>query len=131
MSDNRARVWFSLFVLVVFCLGGAVGLLLGRHLTPGSASMFAIHGMGPVSPPILPPPEVLKTIEDQLQLDATQRAQVQRIFDEHRAHLEQVHREAQQRFGEEARGLHTEIRAVLRPDQQERFDRFLQQQHIR
>ena len=131
MSDNRARIWFSLFVLAVFCLGGAVGMLLDRHMMPGPGGMSAIHGMGPTGPPVLPPPEVIRGIEDQLQLDATQRAQVQRIFDEHRARLEQVHRDAQQRFAEEAHGLHVEIRALLRPDQQERFDRFLQQQHIR
>ena len=35
MSDNRARIWFALFVLVVFCLGGAGGFFLGRQLPQG------------------------------------------------------------------------------------------------
>lgn len=131
MSDNHARVWFSLFVLAVFCLGGGAGILVGRHLTPGPGGMLAMHGLGPEGPPAVPPPEVIRAVEDQLQMDPAQRAQVERIVDEHRGRLEQVHREAQQRFAEEARGLHAEIRALLRPDQQERFDRFLQQQHIR
>lgn len=143
MSDNRARFWFSLFVLAVFCLGGAIGFVLGRHLPPpqGTEDMFGLHmrHVGPdlhdpggpaAAPPMLPPPEVLTQIEDELQLDAAQRTQVQKIFDEHRDRLEEVHRDAQQRFVREARGLHAEIRALLRPDQQQRFDRFLQQHHM-
>lgn len=144
MSDNRARIWFSLFVLAVFCLGGALGFALGRHLPPpgGPGDMvFGLHmghmgrmlhatGRPPGPPPILPPPEVLRQFEDQIGLDATQRAQVQKIFDERGARLEQVHRDAQQQFEREARDLHAAIRAVLRPDQQQRFDRFLEQQHM-
>jgi hypothetical protein len=36
-----------------------------------------------------------------------------------------VHREARERFDKEQRDLHTAIRAVLRPEQQARFDTFL------
>lgn len=142
MADNRSRIWFSLFVLAVFCCGGALGFALGRHLPPPDdpGEMFGLH-MGhlprmlhpagrPPGPPMLPPPEVLKQIEDELQLDAVQRVQVQKIFDEHRDRLEQVHRDAQQRFDQEARALHSDIRALLRPDQQQRFDRFLEQHHM-
>ena len=32
MSDNRTRIWFSLFVLAVFCVGLATGLLIGRRI---------------------------------------------------------------------------------------------------
>lgn len=143
MSDSRARMWFSLFVLAVFCLGVAAGVALGRRLPapedPGE--MFGLHvghlarmlhstARPPGPPPVLPPPEVLREIEDELQLDATQRAQVQKIFDEHRDRLEAVHRDAQGRFEQEARSLHGDIRAILRPDQQQRFDRFLEQHHM-
>jgi uncharacterized membrane protein len=144
MSDNRARIWFSLFVLAVFCFGGAAGFVLGRHLPPpdDSGAAFGLHmshlgpmlhstkGRPPGPPPLLPPPEVLEKIEDELQLDPAQRTQVQKILDEHRDRLEQVHSDAQQRFDQEARGLHAEIRALLRPDQQQRFDRFLEQHHM-
>jgi hypothetical protein len=34
MADNRARIWFSLFVLAVFCVGGAAGFVIGRHAPP-------------------------------------------------------------------------------------------------
>jgi len=36
-----------------------------------------------------------------------------------------VHREARERFDREQRELHDAIRAVLRPDQQQKFDRFV------
>jgi hypothetical protein len=144
MSDNRARIWFSLFVLAVFCLGGALGFALGRHLPPPEdpGAAFGLHlthlgpmlhstkGRPPGPPPVLPPAEVLKEIEDELQLDAAQRAQVQKVVEEHRDRLEQVHRDAQTRFDREARALHSDIRALLRPDQQQRFDRFLEQHHM-
>ena len=32
MFDNRPRIWFSLFVLAVFCVGLASGVLLGRRM---------------------------------------------------------------------------------------------------
>ena len=34
MPDSRP-IWFSLFVLAVFCLGGAGGFFVGRHAPPG------------------------------------------------------------------------------------------------
>ena len=40
MSDNRVRIWFSLFVLAVFCVGLAGGVVIGRRLTARRA--FAI-----------------------------------------------------------------------------------------
>lgn len=145
MSDNRARIWFSLFVLAVFCVGGAGGFLLGRHLPPPGRPgdmIFghfhpgrvgpAVHPMdAPPGPPaVLPPPEMLAQMEDQLGLDVSQRAQVQKIFDERGSRLEQLHRDAQAQFEREARELHAAIRAILRPDQQQKFDRFLQQRHM-
>ena len=32
MSDSRVRIWFSLFVLVVFCVGLAGGVLVDRAM---------------------------------------------------------------------------------------------------
>jgi hypothetical protein len=137
MPDNRARIWFSVFVLAVFCLGGGVGLFVGWHVPPPRAHGFlGLHagpppggpgpwdGRGPM--PAMPPPEMLRRIEDDLQLDATQRQQVEKLMDERRDRLEAIHREARDKFNREARGLHEEIRAILRPDQQLKFDRFLE-----
>lgn len=149
MSDSRARIWFALFVLAVFCFGGAGGFLLGRHVPPGP--FFAggpqppgpdplglggpggpgrrgrggpPFGRGPGGPPPLPP-EVMNRLASELELDAAQHEQVKKILDDRRERLDQVHREARERFDKEQRDLHAAIRAVLRPEQQARFDKFL------
>jgi hypothetical protein len=140
--DSRARIWFSLFVLAVFCLGGAGGFVLGRHMpaTPAAGEFDANSrgfgrsggparggppfGRGPGGPPALRP-ELVNRLTSELQLDASQQAQVKKILDERRDRFEQVHREARDRFDKEQRDLHEAIRAVLHPDQQQKFDSFL------
>ena len=47
MSDNRARIWFALFVLAVFCLGGAGGFFLSRLVPRGP---FSAGRPGPGDP---------------------------------------------------------------------------------
>jgi hypothetical protein len=139
MSDNRARIWFALFVLAVFCLGGAGGFLVGRHLPPspggpGAGFFGGRGGMGRGGPPFGRgaggppglPPDLLNALSRQLQLDASQREQVQKLLEDRRDRFEQVHRDARDRFEKEQRELQVAIRALLRPDQQPRFDEFLQ-----
>jgi hypothetical protein len=150
VSDNHQRIWFSSFVLVVFCLGGIVGYRLGGHrpLAPffasGPPSRPDVEGPGFGGPgprrggpgrggpppfgrgPHGPPPgELVNRLTSELQLDAGQQAQVRKILDDRRDRLEAVHREARERFDKEQRDLHAAIRAMLRADQQGKFDRFL------
>jgi hypothetical protein len=137
VSDSRARIWFALFVLAVFCLGGAGGFVLGRHVPPppGGPGLFAGRGgPGRGGPPLFArgfggppplPPDIVNRLTSELQLDATQQEQMKKILDEHRGHLDTVHREARERFDTEQRELHAALRAVLRQDQQAKFDRFL------
>ena len=147
MSDSRARIWFALFVLAVFCLGGAGGFILGRHAPafpgpgdpatllgrprPGPEGRIAGgppfgrgRGPGPAGPAGLPP-EVAERLANDLQLDDAQRAQFRTLLDGHRAKFEQVHRDARERFDREQRELHDAIRAILRQDQVQRFDQFI------
>ena len=155
MSDNRTRIWFSLFVLAVFCLGGAGGFFLGRQVPRGPFFGFGpprpgavdgpggfggpgapgprrggpgrggpLFGGGPGGPPPLPP-EMVNRLASELQLDRAQQEQLRKILDERRERLDAVHRDARERFDKEQRELHAAIRAMLRADQQERFDRFL------
>jgi hypothetical protein len=149
MTDNRARVWFSLFVLVVFCAGGALGFIVGRHAPPpgepGGAFDGGSEGRGP-RPPFGPgrrggpppfgrgagggppplPPDLVARLTSELSLDSAQQDQVKKILDEHRAHLDQVHREARDRFDKEQEELQNAVRGVLHPDQQEKFQHFLE-----
>lgn len=151
MSDNRARIWFSLFVLVVFCLGGAGGFVIGRHAPPGP--FFTGAGgppPGPAGPPFGGPgapgprrggpgrgglfgrggppplsPGMINQLTSALELDAPQQDQLKKILDDRRDRFEAVHREARERFDKEQLDLHAAIRAVLRPEQQVKFDKFL------
>jgi hypothetical protein len=154
VSDNRARIWFSLFVLAVFCLGGAGGFVLNRLLPPGRFARGVapgdpgfegrggfggpggpgirrggpgrgpLFGRGPGGPGPLPP-EMVNRLTSELELDAAQRGELKKILDDRRGRLEDVHREARERFDKEQRDLQAAIRAMLRPDQQTRFDQFL------
>lgn len=145
MPDSRARVWFALFVLVVFCAGLGTGMFIGRHMGPPEpgAMLGFLHGGGggrgrggPFGPgtgfgmmrgggsPAIPP-GLVGRLEEELNLDDAQRAQVQKILDERRDRLEQIHRDARDRFAKESQGLHDAIRAILRPDQQQKFDEWL------
>ena len=138
MPDSRP-IWFSTFVLVVFCLGGIAGWLLGTHVPPprpGGPGIFGGRGRpgplggpppfsrGPGGPGALPP-EIVNRLSSELDLDSPQREQVKKILDDRRDRFEAVHRDARERFDKEQRDLHAAIRAVLRPEQQVKFDRFL------
>lgn len=152
MPDNRVRIWFALFVLVIFCLGGAGGFILARHLPPfpegpgarggpavgpgfgrgrggGRGDSLPPFGRGPGARgpggPAGLPPEVAGRLADQLELDEAQRTQFRKVLDDHRAKFEQVHREARERFDGEQRELQQAIRAILRPNQVQRFDEFV------
>jgi hypothetical protein len=148
MSDSHARIWFALFVLVVFCLGGAGGFIVGRRVPPFPDSRtFPVddagrgpgrgrpgplnggppfgRGLGlPGGPGGLPPP-VAERLADDLHLDPDQRAQYRKVLDDHRMKFEQVHRDARDRFESEQRELQEAIRALLRPDQKQQFDQFI------
>ena len=138
MSDNRAKVWFALFVLAVFCVGAASGVVIGRRLGPppmGAERGFS-GGRGPMrpGPGAFPPPEgrggaplppaLIDRLTRELRLDSQQEVALKHILDERRGRLEQVHREAREKFEQEQRELHQAIRAILRPDQQQVFDHF-------
>ena len=138
MSDSRAKIWFALFVLAVFCLGAASGVVIGRRLGPPARERGfpgfgrgAMRGPGPAAFPPPEgrggaplPPELIDRLTRELQLDSQQEVQLKKILDDRRDRLEQVHREAREKFEQEQRELHQAIRSILRPDQQQAFDRF-------
>ena len=128
MSDSRTRIWFSLFVLAVFCLGLAAGVVLGRSMPPprgGPGGAPGMRGRGPGGPP---PGLLIDRLEKDLQLTADQKARVETIFKERRGRLESVQREVVARAEQEQRDLQAAIREVLTPDQRQRFDRWLADQ---
>jgi hypothetical protein len=144
------RFWFSLFVLAVFCVGGAVGFIAGRHMPPlpgeppgafdrgpegrGPRPLFGpgrrggppgAFGRGAGGAPPLPA-DLIARLTTELQLDSAQQDQIKKILDEHRAHLDEVHRQAREKFDKEQEELQNAVRGVLHPDQQEKFQHFLE-----
>ena len=142
MSDNRVRLWFALFVLVVFGVGLAGGVVLNRSFVR-RASFDRLSdrwrgpidvgpgGQGPGGGPRRgagPPPGVLvDRLARELDLTADQRTKIEEVLAARRTRLETVQREVRERFDAEQRGLRDEIRKVLTPEQQEKFDKNEQQ----
>jgi Spy/CpxP family protein refolding chaperone len=143
MSDNRVRIWFSLFVLVVFCVGLAGGVLLGRSIgrrayfdrsfdRGGAGGPMDFGPGGPGGPGPMggsrrgggPPSRLLvDRLASDLDLTADQRTKIEEVLTARRTRLETVQREVRDRFEAEQRSLRDDIRKVLTPEQQEKFDR--------
>lgn len=126
MSDSRTRIWFSLFVLGVFGLGLATGLFMGRRMGPPP------H-LAPAGPPVVRGPmgggnqvQMIERLERLLLLSDEQRAKIEDILDERGGRLIDINREAVSRAAEERSALLAEIRGVLTPPQQRRFDRWVE-----
>jgi len=134
MADSRMRVWFALFVLAVFCLGGAAGMFIGARLERPDRPWRSGVGYDPGPgrgqrgvPGGGPPPEVLlERLTRDLGLDSSQREQIGAVLEASRERVGQFQREVRAQFDTEQRTLREEIRKVLTPDQQERFDRSLE-----
>ena len=129
MSDNRARVWVALFVLVVFCAGLATGVLLGRRMVRPPERGFA--GM-PGPPPLGggrrggPPPGILiERLSRELQLTEDQRTRIGVVLKASRERLDGLQQETHDRLEAEQRELRDKIRQELTPEQQPRFDRWM------
>lgn len=144
MSDNRVRLWFALFVLVVFVVGLAGGVVLDRSFGRRGSFDRASDRGGPRGPMNVgpggqgpgsgsrrgggPPPAVLvERLARELDLTAEQRTKIEEVLTARRTRLETVQREVRERFDAEQRSLRDEIRKVLTPEQQEKFDRNEQQ----
>ncbi len=131
MSDSRARVWFSLFVLAVFCVGLALGLVLGRRMPPAASDAWGAGPPGARGGPAARAGRgtmLIDRLERELQLTADQKGRVRAIFEARRSRLEALRRDIATRADEEQRELQGEVRAVLTPDQQQRFERWLERQ---
>jgi len=135
MSDSRSRIWFALFVLVVFCVGLATGVLLGRRMVgPPGAGMGELAGVpgqtGPLGPPAGrrggPPPGILlERLSRDLSLTEDQRTRISVVLKASRERLDQFQGETHDRLEAEQRDLREKIRQELTPEQQPRFDRWM------
>jgi hypothetical protein len=130
MSDSRVRVWFSLFVLAVFCVGLAGGVLIARWTSLDRVALRALRpprefGQGPLGgrPGVPPPGMLLERLTRDLELSADQRSQIESVLAARRSRLDALQQDVHDRFEAEQRSLRDEIRKVLTPEQQEKFDK--------
>jgi Spy/CpxP family protein refolding chaperone len=121
MTERRVALWFALFAIVVFVAGLGSGILIDRvvgrpRFLPGWGAMRG----GPN------PARLADRLTRELALTAEQNARVRDIFDHRRDRVRQMHHElraeARRRFEQEQAALRAEIRGVLTPEQQARFD---------
>ena len=134
MSDNRVRIWFSLFVLAVFCVGVAGGVLADRAILRRVAFERGFDGPPPRGPMGFgagpmggrrgagPPAMLVERLARDLDLTADQKTKIEAVLTGSRTRVETLQRDVHDRFVAEQQGLHEEIRKVLTPAQQEKFD---------
>jgi len=130
MSESRARVWFTLFVLVVFCAGLAGGILIGRRL-PGERRFDRLQrGPGDFGPPLAGDGRrggplrglLIERLSRDLDLTAEQRTKIDAVLASSRTRLDTMQKDVRDRFDAERRTVRDGIRQVLTPAQQQKFD---------
>jgi len=118
MSFGTHRAWLVAFVLVVFTAGVAAGVLAAGYLR--------LAPQGVDRRPYLPPPDaVARMLADDLQLTTAQRAALDAIVAAKRRSLAERREEMRQRFEQDADRLANDIRQILTPEQQQKFEEII------
>ncbi len=129
MTKQTTRVWFGLFVALVFVAGAGAGVMVAPRLAPARhAPPRAFEGRpGPgLRGPNGERRRLAPLIARDLGLDADQQEKLSEVFARRRGRLEAIQKNVRQQFEAEQKELREEIRAILRPDQMQKFDEWLQ-----
>lgn len=134
----KARLWFGIFVFLVFIAGVATGSLLervfnrswpppmmGAMRVDGGGEAFVVGGPGAGRPAFAvtgPAPGMLAGVfADELKLSDAQRKQIEAIFESHRPQLSVLRDSVREKFEQERKAMDAEIEKVLTPEQRDRF----------
>ena len=113
-GSTRLKLWLA--VAAVFVLGCATGALLdSAYRLRVDAAREAGHGRRS-------PERMLEKMRRDLELDERQAAELRKILDETRNEYRALRSEARPRFDAIRQSARTRIRALLTPEQQQRFD---------
>lgn len=116
MKDiTRLKLWLA--VAAVFALGCATGALLDS-----AYRLRAAAGRNEARGGKRNPEQMFEKMRRELELDERQSAEVRRILDETRNEYRALRSEARPRFDTIRQSARTRIRALLTPEQQQRFD---------
>ena len=130
MSESRVRLWFTLFVLVVFCVGLAGGILIGRRI-PGERPFDRIlRGPRDFGPALAVDGRrggplrglLIERLSRDLELTGEQRTTIDAALASSRTRLDTMQKDVRDRFDAERRTIRDEIRKVLTAAQQQKFD---------
>jgi len=125
MTKQAMRVWFVLFVALVFAAGVAAGMMVGPRLSPrwpGPRALAVREG-----PRGLPGMRgrLAPVLAEELGLDADQQKKLAEVFAKRRERFAVMQRNLRQQYEDEQKGLREDIRAILRPDQMSKFEEWL------
>jgi Spy/CpxP family protein refolding chaperone len=114
-GSTRLKLWLA--VAIVFALGCATGAFLDSayRLRAGAARGESHAGHRN-------PEHMFERMRSELELNEQQAAEVRKILDETRNEYRSLRTEARPRFDAIRQSARTRIRALLTPDQQQRFD---------
>lgn len=126
MSVPAARkLWFALFVLVVFCLGAAAGVVADRYTAlrrPSFGPGRMGGGMGFMRPGPPRPSEIADRMSRELDLTPEQRQQLEAVFERNGDRLQHFRRQTGAQFDVLRKQLDSEISAILTPEQRAKFE---------
>jgi hypothetical protein len=114
---TRLKLWLA--VAAVFALGGATGALLDSAYR---LRVDAAHGGARGGGGRRDPEQVFEKMRRDLGLDERQAAEARRILEETRNEYKALRSEARPRFDAIRQSARARIRALLTPEQQQRFD---------
>jgi hypothetical protein len=126
MTKQAMRVWFVLFVALVFAAGVAAGMMVGPRLRPWppATRALAVRGEGPRGLPGMRG-RLAPFLAEELGLDADQQKQLAEVLAKRRERFEVMQRDLRQQYEDEQKELREDIRAILRPDQMSKFEEWL------
>jgi hypothetical protein len=109
----QRRLWFALFVALIFILGVGLGIVGGRFL----------HGplFGRRPPPRPSPAAMASQLSRELGLNSTQQQQVEEAFKQGAGRLEQFQSKTRQEFDALRAQLDADIERVLTPEQRDKY----------
>lgn len=132
MPDKWKRVWFALFLLIIFLAGVGAGMVVNRRAGPLRSFGFPRPGVPGILRPPAPTPGLLAgRLAEELDLTDKQKTQLEATFAARRQRLAAFHREVRQRFETEQQELHDEIRKLLTPAQRDRFEQWVRRRPLR
>ena len=130
MPVSKVRAWFALFVLVVFCVGLAGGILIGRRLPGERPFDLLLRGPRDFGPPLAGDGRrggplrgrLIERLSRDLDLTTEQRTKIDAALAASRSRLDAMQNNVRDNFDAERRAIREEIRNVLTPAQQQKFD---------